>query len=191
MIGQETNSHKINECSVVDSLLPLTTKNQELLSHPIINTFIMIKYNAYAVLIITLLLLRTAFCGAVTVLALTSHFNAKNSTNSTNSTNILTIWIDKVLKSVADDREDGRYKPSLWVWMIFLFSVSILHVIFSLFNLIKFIKRSIFAADRAEIFFQSASIIFNILVVIYLILVINKYKEIREEYEESWAPPLP
>ena len=190
MIGKETNGHKTNECSVVDSLLPLTTKKQELLSHPIINTFIMIKYNTYAVMIITLLLLRTVFCGAITVLALTSHFNAKKSTNEReeNSTNILTKWTDELLQSIAEDRADGLDNLSLWMWMIFLFSVSILNAVFSGVNLFKFVKRSTFAADRVEIFFQSASITFNILVVIYLVVVMNNYKEMREKYEEYWTP---
>ena len=72
IVGERSNGHKANESCIIQSCLPLSNKKEELLLHPIINTFIMIKYNEYIVSIVLRLLLRLAMSVAITGLTLTN-----------------------------------------------------------------------------------------------------------------------
>ena len=48
---------KRTEAGVISQMMPLTSRSSELLDHPIVNTFIMIKYNSYAhIIFITILM---------------------------------------------------------------------------------------------------------------------------------------
>ena len=50
--------HKKIESGVISQMMPLTSRRTELLDHPIVNTFVMIKYNSYASIIIMTILIK-------------------------------------------------------------------------------------------------------------------------------------
>ena len=50
--------HKKIESGVISQMMPLTSRRTELLDHPIVNTFVMIKYNSYAYIIIFTILIK-------------------------------------------------------------------------------------------------------------------------------------
>ena len=47
-----------NESGVISQMMPLNSRRSELLDHPIVNTFVMIKYNSYASIIIMTILIK-------------------------------------------------------------------------------------------------------------------------------------
>ena len=62
MIGQPDNYwDEFDERSTIGHLMPLNVQRRKLLLHPVIDTFVMIKYNSYAVLFPTQILMRLAF----------------------------------------------------------------------------------------------------------------------------------
>ena len=61
--------HKKTEAGVISQMMPLNSRSSELLDHPIVNTFIMIKYNSYAhIIFITILMKLLASIGLSKVL---------------------------------------------------------------------------------------------------------------------------
>ena len=62
MIGHRNNQFdEFDEQSTIGSLMPLNVQRRKLLLHPVIDTFVMIKYNSYAVFFITTILMRLLF----------------------------------------------------------------------------------------------------------------------------------
>ena len=62
MIGHKNNHcFEFDERSTIGSLMPLNVQRRKLLLHPVIDTFVMIKYNSYAVFFITTILMRLLF----------------------------------------------------------------------------------------------------------------------------------
>ena len=60
---------KKTEAGVISQMMPLNSRSSELLDHPIVNTFIMIKYNSYAhIIFITILMKLLASLGLSKVL---------------------------------------------------------------------------------------------------------------------------
>ena len=58
MIGQPDNYwDEFDERSTIGHLMLLNVQRRKLLLHPVIDTFVMIKYNSYAVLFFTTILL--------------------------------------------------------------------------------------------------------------------------------------
>ena len=76
MIGQRDNYwDEFDETSAIKSLMPLNVQRRKLLLHPIIDTFVMIKYNSYAVLFLATILMRLVFALLITGLTVDDSVN--------------------------------------------------------------------------------------------------------------------
>ena len=144
MIGKASNGHETNEVDVIKTLLPLTAKRKELLLHPIINTFVMVKYNSYALIVFLFILLRLIFCLLITGLTLgRSNLYCKNATLGANKTDDTTITTTPTpntttnLSTTSKEPLDTPSNDSSMFWICFgilliLNAVLFLHHIFSL-----------------------------------------------------------
>ena len=94
MIGHKNNHcFEFDERSTIGSLMPLNVQRRKLLLHPVIDTFVMIKYNSYAVFFITTILMRLFFSLLMTGLTVnypinvTATMSEMNETINMNTTN--------------------------------------------------------------------------------------------------------
>ena len=141
MIGKASNGHETNEVNVIKTLLPLTAKRKELLLHPIINTFVMVKYNSYALIVFLFILLRLIFCLLMTGLTLgRSNVYCKNANLTDNVTTptkpILTTTTNSTTTS-EEPLDTPSIERSSMFWICFgilliLNTVLFLHHIFSI-----------------------------------------------------------
>ena len=84
MIGQHDNNFdEFDERSTIKSLMPLNVQRRKLLLHPVIDTFVMIKYNSYAVLLLATILMRLLFSLLITGLTVNYPINADGDENKT------------------------------------------------------------------------------------------------------------
>ena len=147
VIGQKDNSEDFDESSTINSLMPLNVQKRKLLLHPIIDTFVMIKYNSYAVLFLATILARLAFALLITGLTVNYPINAnqtmtenhkKPSRNNTDArlelpSKSVIFWIcfsllailtcillaSCVLKLISDLRQRCKGKTKGFFWLLF------------------------------------------------------------------------
>merc|ERR1719264_1080000 len=87
MIGQPDNYwDEFDEQSTIGSLMPLNVQRRKLLLHPVIDTFVMIKYNSYAVFFITTILMRLFFSLLMTGLTVNYPINVTATMSEMNET---------------------------------------------------------------------------------------------------------
>ena len=78
----------LDEVTVIDCLQPLTKSKMNVLMHPLINTFVMIKYNSFALIFIFILLMKLIHAILISGLAVTELPTEENCTMANNITNI-------------------------------------------------------------------------------------------------------
>merc|ERR1719264_1582891 len=87
MIGQPDNYwDEFDERSTIGHLMPLNVQRRKLLLHPVIDTFVMIKYNSYAVFFITTILMRLFFSLLMTGLTVNYPINVTATMSEMNET---------------------------------------------------------------------------------------------------------
>ena len=94
LIAYEKDGHEHDETLVLRSLDPLTKTKKKLLQHPLINTFVLLKYNSYTIFFIIILLLKifhSIILTCLTIRELELKEEGDNSTDSTNSTDSANI----------------------------------------------------------------------------------------------------
>ena len=96
----------MDESSVIGCLEPLTKNKRNVLLHPVINTFIMMKYNSYAALFCTILLFKMIYAVSLSGLALT--------TMDVNASDCFGDEGNKTETPVKDDPIPSD--PSSWFW---------------------------------------------------------------------------
>ena len=102
--------------------MPLNVQMRKLLLHPVIDTFIMIKYNSYAITFLTMILMRLLFCLLITGLVVNYPINTdgpldETTTNNTFITNITNIRIlgtntEGPNKTIESPFSDSMANPS-------------------------------------------------------------------------------
>jgi hypothetical protein len=111
LLGERSKDHKECECGVISQLME-TSQMNKLLLHPVITTFIMVKYNTYAWLIWTLILVKLAFCMSLSRLVLEA-----------NDTDTKENWLS--------------HRPtSFWAELSFLVLITILLLTFTIVGLV-------------------------------------------------------
>ena len=75
------------ESGVIREMMPLTSRKKELLLHPVVNTFIMIKYNSYIIPLLFPIFARLLFSIALTHVALNHCLNATRTDSLNTSQN--------------------------------------------------------------------------------------------------------
>ena len=76
----------LDEVTVIDCLQPLTKSKMNVLMHPLINTFVMIKYNSFALIFIFILLMKLIHAILISGLAVTELPTKENCTLANNIT---------------------------------------------------------------------------------------------------------
>ena len=76
----------LDEVTVIDCLQPLTKSKMNVLMHPLINTFVMIKYNSFALIFIFILLMKLIHAILISGLAVTELPTEENCTLANNIT---------------------------------------------------------------------------------------------------------
>ena len=76
----------LDEVTVIDCLQPLTKSKMNVLMHPLINTFVMIKYNSFALIFIFILLMKLIHAILISGLAVTELPTEENCTLPNNIT---------------------------------------------------------------------------------------------------------
>ena len=95
--GEQTDKcwRDTDEIGVISELIPITPLKRELIRHPVINTFVTIKYNSYWILIGLLLLLRFLVCQSLTRIALMVHDAKDTSTlNELKPMHSASFWME-------------------------------------------------------------------------------------------------
>eukprot|EP00092_Neocalanus_flemingeri_P010489 GFUD01011300.1.p1 GENE.GFUD01011300.1~~GFUD01011300.1.p1 ORF type:complete len:769 (+),score=191.85 GFUD01011300.1:38-2344(+) len=108
IIAQESGKFSVDESSVIGCLEPLTKNKRNVLLHPVINTFIMLKYNSYAAFFFAILLFKMVYAVSVSGLALTA-MNRRVSECSGDEGNQTSLEVKH--DSFLSD-------PLSWVWFI-------------------------------------------------------------------------
>jgi transient receptor potential cation channel subfamily A protein 1 len=145
MIAMKTKYHESNELEVIHQLLPLNSERKELLLHPIINTFIMIKYNSYAIPLMFIIAIRFMLSALMTDIIL-KHDMGQNTTQRA------TIgFIEKPI--------------SFWISFSFVTFVLVINLIYTIIYtmVIKFRR-----LDRRQIMFKTMGVIFYMSSLIFL-----------------------
>ena len=75
----------LDEVTVIDCLQPLTKSKMNVLMHPLINTFVMIKYNSFALIFIFILLMKLIHAILISGLAVTELPTEENCTLANNT----------------------------------------------------------------------------------------------------------
>ena len=70
LVAQKVDGHEFDETLVLKSLDPLTKTKKKLLQHPLVNTFVLLKYNSYTIFFIIILLLKIFHTIILTILAI-------------------------------------------------------------------------------------------------------------------------
>merc|ERR1719450_1954242 len=111
IIAQKTNKFEVDESSVIGCLEPLTKNKRGVLLHPVINTFIMMKYNSYAGFFFLILMFKLLYAISLSGLALiTINPGGENGT------------------AYRDDsgKYDHHLSPYFWVWFVFAVIMTLL-----------------------------------------------------------------
>ena len=97
--------------------MPLNVQMRKLLLHPVIDTFIMIKYNSYAITFLTMILMRLLFCLLITGLVVNYPMNTDRAFTSFTNTFITNIRIlgtntEGPKKAIESPFSDSMANPS-------------------------------------------------------------------------------
>ena len=101
----------LDEVTVIDCLQPLTKSKMNVLMHPLINTFVMIKYNSFALIFIFILLMKLIHAILISGLAVTELPTEENCTLANNITD------NDAIKSIS---------VSVWWYLSLVFTVFML-----------------------------------------------------------------
>ena len=102
----------LDEVTVIDCLQPLTKSKMNVLMHPLINTFVMIKYNSFALIFIFILLMKLIHAILISGLAVTELPTEENCTLANNITDA-----NETAKSIS---------VSVWWYLSLVFTVFML-----------------------------------------------------------------
>ena len=141
-----------DEIGVISELMPITPLKRELIRHPVINTFVTIKYNSYWILIGLLLLLRFLVCQSLTRIALKIHdAETINETVNVNET------INKV---------ELMTSASFWMEYAFTMCATILLAISGIVNVVK----NCGSLQVMSLWFQAFGTVVYLYVAVHLVL---------------------
>ena len=115
MIGQRDNYwDDFDETSAIKSLMPLNVQRRKLLLHPIIDTFVMIKYNSYAVLFLATILMRLVFALLITGLTVDDSVN-KTMNGTMDEMNETINERMKEMNEINETINDIHSRPPAWM----------------------------------------------------------------------------
>ena len=119
IIAQEKDNFKLDESFIFGCFDPLNEDNRNLLSHPVMNTYIMMKYNSYAVFVLATLVLKLCYAVSLSGLVLTSssmiNFTECSTGNQLETLDLQNFSSDFKSTSLFDFRSE----PSFMIWSIF------------------------------------------------------------------------
>ena len=109
IIAQKIDKFSVDESSVIGFLDPLTEDNRNVLSHPLMNAYIIMKYNSYAAFFLAILVLKMCYAVSVSGLGLTAMkiLNQPNCSNGNQSETCISVNDPSPLS-----------EPSFWIWFI-------------------------------------------------------------------------
>ena len=157
IIAQKTEKFPTDESSVIGSLEPLTKNKRCVLLHPVINTFIMMKYNSYAGFFFTILLFKLAYAVSLSGLALNAmNFAGENQTEHSEDQN---EHFDKF----------GNYiplsDPYFWIWFVWAFLMTVIMLVKEIVEMINLCADWIITHNIVQIFLIASVFAFQVLVV--------------------------
>ena len=83
LVACRIDGHELDETLVLKSLDPLTKNRKKLLQHPLVNTFVLLKYNSYTIFFMTILFLKIFHSIILTCLAMNDmQFRYNNATEN-------------------------------------------------------------------------------------------------------------
>ena len=127
IIAQENAELEMDETSVLRCLEPLTKNKRNFLTHPVINTFIMIKYNSYSWLFFLVFLFKFFYAFSITGLAFSSQLQEdavethEALDQQVNQTLLLTNITTKGIETTTEGIETEafmKHASTFWFWFI-------------------------------------------------------------------------